>query len=315
MADLPVTVANGRYYFTEGVLAAAFRVVHDAPMGVHAHSFVELGFVTGGEATHLSLAGHQDLRVGDVVFLRPGVWHGYECQHLELYNCGFSVELLYRELAWTHEDPVLGYLLWTAPLSSAQRGMLTTHLDAQAMKECEIHLAALDELRFEPLEMHRGDIISRLTLILGYVARAVTATRDRFEEASRPTHPVVVQAIQALEARLSHPWTLSELAADLHVSPSYLLRLFRSSTGLPPIAYVARRRAETAAEMLLHSDDPVTQIGEAVGWPDQNYFARRFKAHFGLTATDYRTRFADTARHLKPTAKPGAGSPYADVFT
>jgi AraC family L-rhamnose operon transcriptional activator RhaR len=36
----------------------------------------------------------------------------------------------------------------------------------------------------------------------------------------------------------------------------------------------------------------VTSIGRAVGWPDQSGFARRFKAHYGLSATTYRKRFA-----------------------
>ena len=71
------------------------------------------------------------------------------------------------------------------------------------------------------------------------------------------------------------------------------------------MAYLARRRVETAAGLLLHTDQPVTQIGRSVGWPDQNYFARRFKAHFGLSATIYRSRFADSARQLQPW--PAAG--------
>ncbi|GAA3383877.1 AraC family transcriptional regulator [Cryptosporangium minutisporangium] len=299
MPELSITLREGHAHFTEGVLAAAGRHVHVARMEVHTHGFVEIAVVTGGGGTHLSLGGRHDIQVGDVFFLRPGVWHGYDCAHLELYNCGFSPELLYRELAWSHEDPLLGYLLWTAPLSKGRRGLLTTHLGAEQLRDCEAHLEALDRLRFKPLGLHRGDVIAELTLVLGHVARAVAADRDHAAEPSGPTHPVVAQAIQTLESRLQHPWTLTELAAELHVSSSYLLRRFKASTGLPPMAYLARRRVETAAEMLLHSDETVGEIGDAVGWPDPNYFARRFRTHFGLSATTYRARFAHTARQLR----------------
>jgi AraC family L-rhamnose operon transcriptional activator RhaR len=207
--------------------------------------------------------------------------------------------MLYRELAWTHEDPLLGYLLWTAPLSRGRHGLLATHLEEKELWECVEHLRALEELRDSSLGLHRGDVIARLTLALGHIARAVAADRERFGQPTGPAHPVVAQAIQLVEGRIKHPWTLKELAADLHVSSSYLLRLFKSSTGLPPMAYLAERRVETAAEMLLHGDASMSEIGQAVGWPDQNYFARRFKAHFGLSGTTYRARFAPTVRQLK----------------
>jgi AraC-like DNA-binding protein len=105
--------------------------------------------------------------------------------------------------------------------------------------------------------------------------------------------------MRLLDSQPNLRWTLRELADQLHLSPSYLLRLFKSSTSMPPMAYLARRRVETAAGLLLDTTQPVTQIGRSVGWPDQSYFARRFKAHFGLSPSTYRSRFAPNAGPLQ----------------
>jgi AraC family L-rhamnose operon transcriptional activator RhaR len=144
---------------------------------------------------------------------------------------------------------------------------------------------------------HRGDMVARLTLSLSVVARAAASARD--EEPIGLAHPAVISAMRLLEDRPAHPWTLPDLAEALHLTPGYLVRLFKSATGLPPMAYLARHRAERAAELLLDTDQPVTQIGRSVGWPDQNYFARRFKAHFGVTATAYRSQFARNRAQLR----------------
>ncbi|MFD0856403.1 helix-turn-helix domain-containing protein [Actinomadura adrarensis] len=287
---VPVDEVRGLAYITDGSLAYAGHHIHETGHPVHTHSFVEIAVVTGGRGVHRSLTGRRDLEVGDVILLRPGVWHGYEdCRWLDLYNCCFTNELLQRELAWTREDPLLGYLLWTGPHSMQRRGMLTTRLDEQALKECVLHLDGLAQLRGTSVTRHRADFIGRLSLFLGHIARAVAT--DPGDAPDEATHPAVLKAMRLLESRLSHKWTLNELADHLHLTPRYVIRLFRAATGLPPMTYLAQHRVEKAAYLLLHTDQPITQIGRAVGWADQNYFARRFKAHYGLTATTYRQRF------------------------
>jgi AraC family L-rhamnose operon transcriptional activator RhaR len=217
---------------------------------------MEIAVMMGGEGVHVSLAGRRRLGIGDVILLRPGVWHGYEdCRNLDLYNCCFSTELLQRELAWTREDPLLGYLLWTGPYSLRRRGMLTTTLNDTTLAECVEHLDALDRLRFRPVGLHRSDIIGRLALFLGAIARAVARDTDDIEEPTGPTHPAVVAAMRVMESRLAHRWTLAELATALYLTPGYLVRLFKTTTGLPPIAYLNRHRVEVAASLLLHTDE------------------------------------------------------------
>jgi AraC family transcriptional regulator, L-rhamnose operon transcriptional activator RhaR len=299
--ELPMDTSRDVFYFTDGALAYAGHHYHDGLNPVHSHSFVEIAFVMAGSATHLSLGGRQRLTAGDAVLLRPGVWHGYDdCDHLHLVNCCFSGELLRRELAWTRQDLLLGYLLWTGPYSARGRGMLSTRLDPEAFEECKVHLAALDALRNQPVAQHRGDIVGRLALLFSHLGRAVEQSHQPFLGPAGPAHPAIGRAMRLLEERLAYRWTLTELADQLHLAPGYLVRLFKATTGLPPMAYLARLRAEHAATLLLHSDQPVTCIGQAVGWPDQNYFARRFRAHYGLSATTYRARFATGAIHLAP---------------
>jgi AraC family L-rhamnose operon transcriptional activator RhaR len=233
------------------------------------------------------------MRPGDVLLLRPGVWHGYEnCQRFEVYNCCFGSELLRRELAWTREDPLLGFLLWAGPYSSSGRGVLTISLPPSVLGDCLVHLDALAALRHHPPALHRPDIVGRLSLLFGQLGLAVAQARGELSGEPGPAHPAVVQAMRLLEADLARDWTLTGLAAELHLAPGYLVRLFNAATGLPPMAYLGQLRAEHAAVLLLHSDEPVTSIGRAVGWPDQSGFARRFKAHYGLSATTYRRRFA-----------------------
>jgi AraC family L-rhamnose operon transcriptional activator RhaR len=232
-----------------------------------------------------------------------------------VYNCCFSSELLRRELSWTREDPLLGFLLWAGPYSSPGRGVLTISLPASVLGECLVHLDALAALRHHPPALHRPDIVGRLALLFGQLGQAVAQVRGTLPGQTAVTHPAVVRAIRLLETDLARGWTLTSLADELHLVPGYLVRLFNDATGLPPMAYLAQLRAEHAALLLLHSDEPVTSIGRAVGWPDQSGFARRFKAHYGLSATAYRKRFATGAPGRSQGAQDSHGATLIAVTT
>ncbi|WP_229798708.1 helix-turn-helix transcriptional regulator [Planomonospora parontospora] len=94
-----------------------------------------------------------------------------------------------------------------------------------------------------------------------------------------------------MESDLGHGWSLGELADASFLASGYLVRLFKASVGMPPMAYLTHLRAETAAMLLTETDHPISQVGNLVGWPDQNHFARRFRAHFGMSATSFRETF------------------------
>ena len=279
-----------------GVPVHVNRPVHNGTVPLHDHDFVEIALMLEGHAVHRSIHGEKAIGPGDVFVLHPGQWHSYErCSNLTYYNCLLGVELLTREFSWVRSDPQLAPLFPArlpaagAPPRSASQGILTLRLEPAALAACTTELEALRALQSgDDLVRARPEVIGRLLLLLSTISRAISQSPATRSVRGGETDPNVLKAVQALEERLEHNWGLVELANLLALNRSYLVRLFKRHTGQSPMAWLARRRAEKAAVLLLTTDQPVAAVGRAVGWHDPNYFARRFRAAFGISAREYR---------------------------
>jgi AraC family L-rhamnose operon transcriptional activator RhaR len=269
---------------------------HQDDIPLHDHDFMEIAVVLSGVGVHRTIHGESPIAAGDVFILHPGQWHAYErSRSLHLYNCLIGVDLLTRELGWTRTDALLAPLLPSRlPVpgqssTSTSQGVVTLRLEPKALENCQRELEILRQLliQADPLRA-RAEVIGRLLLILSLLSQAYMSNPETRAERSREADSNVIKAIHALEDRLDYDWGLVELAELLSLNRSYLVRLFKRHTGQSPMAWLARRRAEKSAVLLLTTDMPIAAVGKMVGWQDPNYFARRFRAAFGQTAREYR---------------------------
>lgn len=278
------------YVFTSN--QAPIRVIKTTHHGIeerHDHEFFEIVLVCGGTALHVSLDGEKGLSRGDIIILRPGVWHSYQnCKHLQIYNCCLGVELLRRELAWLMEDVSLGYLLWSGLFAEHRRGLLITHLASRGFKKCQV---ALNDLFVSTNKTkYRPEHLARLLHFFSILGQEFLRDAKTIQPERPRIHVAVMEGVRLLEENLTGKWTLGHLAEKVRIAPSHLLRLFRKTTGLPPMAYLARCRAERAANLLSNTALPIGEIAIQTGWESPHYFSRRFHAHFGVSASAYRTR-------------------------
>ncbi|KZE29603.1 AraC family transcriptional regulator [Crenobacter luteus] len=93
---------------------------------------------------------------------------------------------------------------------------------------------------------------------------------------------------ELVEARLDTALTVAELAAELALSEYHFARMFRASFGLPPHAWIMRRRLERAREALARPDAPLADVAAACGYASASHLANRFRAALGVTPGDYR---------------------------
>jgi AraC-like DNA-binding protein len=91
-----------------------------------------------------------------------------------------------------------------------------------------------------------------------------------------------------IDVHLEKDLSVEELATHLGISASYFARLFRSSVGLAPHAYVMRRRLLRAQKLLANTDLPLIDIALATGFADQSHFSRRFHQMMGVPPRTYR---------------------------
>ena len=89
-------------------------------------------------------------------------------------------------------------------------------------------------------------------------------------------------------------------AGPIHAS--WLTRAWRRHLDSSPIAWLGRRRCERAAVQLLTSDRSIAGIARTVGYPDANYFTRRFRRVFGLAPRCYRAELPIPASHTTRAA-------------
>ena len=92
-----------------GSVVGLWVVEHLPVVHPHDHAFYEMALVLSGSGFHVCGDSEEPVQAGTVVFVPPGVAHGYRgCRDMEVYNCFFRAELSEFELLWAARDDALG---------------------------------------------------------------------------------------------------------------------------------------------------------------------------------------------------------------
>ena len=91
-----------------------------------------------------------------------------------------------------------------------------------------------------------------------------------------------------IDCHLADPICNADLCALIGLSKAYFARSFKSTFGVPPHAFVVRRRLELAAKYMLQTNAPLSDIAIQCGFADQPHMSKRFLAATGWTPAVWR---------------------------
>lgn len=96
------------------------------------------------------------------------------------------------------------------------------------------------------------------------------------------------KTIEYIDAHLSEPLRVRELAQAAHLERTYFSRVFRQCLGVKPVEYIMRRRVERAKACLWRTEDPLRAVAESLGFTDAFHLSKCFKRLTGMTPKDFR---------------------------
>ncbi len=98
----------------------------------------------------------------------------------------------------------------------------------------------------------------------------------------------IKEYIEIIKANISNPeFDIALIYETLGISRANFYRKVKLSTGLSPVDLIKNIRLEASLKLLKETNLNVSEIAQQVGFSSRSYFARMFKATYGISPTDY----------------------------
>lgn len=285
-------------------ILARTRTVHH-PVGPVTYDCVKAIIVRDGSAILFSECGQIPVTVGDVILLGANTLCGSDPEgHITVTTVYLDTDYVIDQVFWQHA------------------GLLHDRLDAQEFAETTysepvqiLHLGEdragllmpwLDELVALSVDGDFAEHFFRMQALWFSVAHVIapfikvslvrisasqrahiqpTLPRDR---RFAPLRAEARQVAELLRHAPAERWTLEGLAAEVHLSPSQLSRVFAEAYGKTPLAFLTMLRAERLAKYLRETDLSIEAAMHQVGWLSRGHAARLFRQYVGVTPGRYR---------------------------
>ncbi|MBQ7636635.1 MAG: helix-turn-helix domain-containing protein [Lachnospiraceae bacterium] len=267
---------NAGIFIERAVRVPSFRMNYE-----HMHSYVEFFYLKTGSCTYYVNGKEFHLSPGDIFIAAPGESHctKYEgtvlCERTVIY-CDLPV--LGNEYLTSHTD-LIDKLGSSGKILVVKKGLeQIDNLIEMMLTENNIP----DDYSVENLILLFKQILLWIQRYGIFIYEQVDMGKG-FDEDIESTMRLVAE-------EYAGSITLEDAAARINLSPTYLSKKFRHVTGKTFSEYVNYIRLRQATQMLLTTDDSVTDIATACGFNSSNYFKDCFKKRFGVSPRTYRTQ-------------------------
>lgn len=101
----------------------------------------------------------------------------------------------------------------------------------------------------------------------------------------------ITEIIAYINQNLSEKLTLDMISKKFHISKYYLCHIFKETTGMSIMSYILNQRIAYAKNLMLNTDETISEIAIASGFSCFSYFSRMFKESEKLSPREFRKNY------------------------
>lgn len=148
---------------------------------------------------------------------------------------------------------------------------------------CAGGTAALDMMLYIISQTHEEGVINKICeqCLTDRVRSSTDRQRLPLRARLGVQNAKLLSIIEVMEANISEPLALTEIAADANLSRRQIERLFRQNLGRSPARYYSELRLDRAKHLLLQSNLPIVDIAIASGFVSASHFSKCYRDQFG----------------------------------
>lgn len=129
-------------------------------------------------------------------------------------------------------------------------------------------------------------LMGHLYLFIDYLSRSAASTKIASTGKVRDFY--IKEALNYIEQNFQNDITVEGIAGFCGLNRTYFGRIFKETVGKSPQQFLLNYRMAKAAELLKLTALSVSDIGNAVGYPNQLHFSRAFKNVYEMSPREWR---------------------------
>lgn len=265
------------YPYTQYFMHDPKRAFH---IPVHWHDEVEIVYVKKGRITIYIGEESYPATAGDLFFVNSGELHFMESDDMgvEYYTLLFPLSFLSFQSEDALEKDVFLPLRQKKLLFPIR--LKTFGAEKQMTNLIREMISVNDEKEI-------GYQLRTRILLLELIERLLK--EDGFSQVGFTSNTGMQRELLAyIQEHYREKISLHMLAEEFHLSEKYISWYFKEHFSISFMQYVSHLRMTSAKEMLINTEQSITEVALSCGYPSVNLFIRSFKEMYGVTPLQYR---------------------------